>query len=170
MSARLQKVIAAALLGVVFVAGLVSGVALQRRWRGRPEPSRGPGARRHAGRHGKLAAIARELDLSEEQVRRIEEEVLAETRAQHESILRRVCPNIDEARGELDALRGRMSDGLRRNLTPEQRQAYDELRARRRRGRPGAAAHPLGPLLGPAGRPRGGKGGKPTRLESAPTE
>ena len=137
---------ALALLLLAFVAGALGGVAADRLLGTPPgDAATGPppraGSLRPGARPGAIfpagVQLARELDLSTEQRRRIQV-ILAQERMKADSVMRAVRPLL-QARYDSSL------QAVREVLTPEQRERFDQLREERReriRGR----------------RPRGGGG------------
>ncbi|NUQ77018.1 MAG: hypothetical protein HUU21_26080 [Polyangiaceae bacterium] len=118
----------AAILAAVFLFGGVAGAALGRMTAIRDLQSSFRGPPTEARAHFRLEAMRRHLDLTGDQVRRLEV-VFTETEAEREKLL-------DACRPGLDALRDETSARVKEILTPEQRARHEELEAERRRRSP----------------------------------
>jgi Spy/CpxP family protein refolding chaperone len=138
---RLQGI---ALLLVAFVAGGLTGAAIEHR-RSAPPPPMGPPGPLEPGR---LPPGLERLDLTTEQRSRIMA-ILDQARPRTDSIFREAMPRV---RAVMDGVR----DSIRTVLTEEQRKEFDEVTRNRPVGGPGGG--PGGPEMGPppGGRPEMG--------------
>lgn len=113
------------LIVIVFALGGVTGAALDRLYahRNASEPAAASNDERRPGRHRNMPEeMRRDLNLSEAQVtavRNIFDEARKESRKYFDE-----CPGFKEQRERTQAR-------IRELLTPEQRQRFDELHARR---------------------------------------
>lgn len=111
------------LIVVVFALGGVTGAALDRLYLSKNRDAQFASAESgRRGRHNPVEEMQRDLNLSEQQataIRAIFDEARKESRKYFAE-----CPGFKEQRERTQAL-------VREQLTPEQRQRYDELRARR---------------------------------------
>jgi Spy/CpxP family protein refolding chaperone len=121
----------AAILAAVFLFGGVAGVAIGRMTAIRDLQSTFRGPPTEARAHFRLEAMRRHLDLTDDQVRRLEV-VFSETEAEREKLL-------DACRPGLDALRDQTTSRVNEILTPEQKARHEELEAERKK------RHPRGP-------------------------
>ena len=121
----------AAVLAAVFLFGGVAGAALGRMTAIRDLQSTFRGPPTEARAHFRLEAMRRHLDLTDDQVRRLEV-VFSETEAEREKLL-------DACRPGLDALRDQTTSRVNEILTPEQKARHEELEAERKK------RHPRGP-------------------------
>ena len=117
---RRARLLSAALLVVVFVAGTLVGAAMDRAI-GAPEHKR--------GRHGMESEMLERLRLDERQEAEVET-ILERRRAEAAEIWSEVKPRLNQV---LAATR----DALSRVLTPEQLEEYDRLMAERSRRKEG---------------------------------
>ena len=114
---RRARLLSAALLVAVFVAGTLVGAAMDRAI-GAPEDHK-------RGRHGMESEVLERLRLSERQEREVEA-IFERRRAEAAEIWSEVKPRLNQV---LAATR----DDLSRVLTPEQLEEYDRLMAERSR-------------------------------------
>lgn len=140
---RRARMLSAALLAMVFVAGVLVGAATDR-------AIGAPGWQKHkpGGRHGPDAEVLERLQLDERQEQQIQT-ILERRRAEASAIWSEVKPRLNQVVVET-------RDDLSRVLTPEQLEEYDRLmaeRSRRRESRFGKGQ--------PKGGSRGMQGGSP---------
>jgi len=114
-------------LGLTLLSGVGVGVALDRLVLDPAMESRGQSHDRDEHRRRYVSRLERELGLSAEQKARLEEALEAHGNKARE------CR--EGARSEYAKLRERFREDVRALLTPEQRDRFDEMLARKKHGR-----------------------------------
>jgi len=114
-------------LGLTLLSGVGVGVALDRLVLDPAVESQGQSHDRAEHRRRYVLRLERELGLSQEQKAQLEEALEAHGKRARE------CR--ESARSEYAELRERFRDDVRALLTPEQRGRFDEMLARKQRGR-----------------------------------
>jgi len=113
-----------AVLAAVFLFGGITGAALGRMTAIRDLQSTFRGPPTEARAQFRLEAMRRHLDLTDDQVRRLEA-ILSEVEAEREKLLSTCRPGLDALRDQTDAR-------VKEILTPEQRALLETLDTRRR--------------------------------------
>ncbi len=113
-----------AVLAAVFLFGGITGAALGRMTAIRDLQSTFRGPPTEARAQFRLEAMRRHLDLTDDQVRRLEA-ILSEAEAEREKLLSTCRPGLDALRDQTDAR-------VKEILTPEQRALQETLDMRRR--------------------------------------